>query len=204
MNSPRFSPYNVNQRGAINSEDDKNNHSNNSMLYEFTFRRFFDEAHSSENVLRSNENDSTSFSQFFQSITENEQPKSDEHKRNTPLSPSLTSMMANVTTSAHSLTDPKKHKPEINGVQTRCDLINDFLETTNQEIADENLNSFKSIFNKNNSSNQIFKPTSSNIQQPANQSSFFNKLANSNSGNNLNLNDLKENRNDDNKAPIFV
>ena len=81
------------QRGNEDHNEYKssNNYSNNPMLYEFTFRRFFDEAYSSDNLLRYNDTDSNSFSNFIKSVSKENQEKEET------MSPSLTPLNTNST-----------------------------------------------------------------------------------------------------------
>ncbi len=73
INSPRFSPYNVKC-----DTDERNNYSNNSMLYEFTFRRFFDEAYSSDNLLKYDEKSKASFSSLLESMSQSNEGRKEE------------------------------------------------------------------------------------------------------------------------------
>lgn len=116
-----------------------NNSYNNPMLYEFTFRRFFDEAHTTDSIFKHND-ESNSFKSFIKSMSnananKDEQNKEDGskkirtermdedieidedesngiHKKQSPLSPSLTNMMASVTTNSRS--PPDKYQLQSN------------------------------------------------------------------------------------------
>lgn len=102
----RFSPYNM-QRGNEDHHNEyksSNNYSNNPMLYEFTFRRFFDEAYSSDNLLRYNDTDSNSFSNFIKSVSKENQKKEET------MSPSLTPLNTNSAPGIYEETNLSKSK----------------------------------------------------------------------------------------------
>lgn len=125
------SNYNSNERFNNHNDSIMNNSSAmvNPILYEFTFRRFFDEAYSSDNFFRINNEETNSFSKYMRNISKTSENGKDEEdgKRmdseniNTDdknkqavsdksyLSPSLTQMMASVSTTSKS---PSKLAPE--------------------------------------------------------------------------------------------
>lgn len=160
------------------------------MLYEFTFRRFFDEAYSSDNFLKyDDKNSKSSFSSFIKSMSNDKGQTSGTDNYNTVLTTNLSS-------------EDSVSKPVVG--TSRSAIINDFLESTSQKmeseisqrkLAKEETMSGNSSLNTKNTANFL------NIRSQNPAPDYFGKLTSSSSSSN-NLNS-KENRNDD-QAPIFV
>jgi serine/threonine protein kinase len=205
-----------------------NNSYNNPMLYEFTFRRFFDEAHTTDSIFKHND-ESNSFKSFIKSMssannTKEEHHKEDgtkkirtermdedieidedeanaTHKKQSPLSPSLTNMMASVTTNSRS--PPEKHqlqiKQEQSGYFKYQPSVNSSVKTVSYKSTDDPFSRNKIQFKETTSDlNIIHQQTqydfANYIAKPSiNKSNYGNSENNTNSENNYNANMIYQN-----------
>jgi hypothetical protein len=198
------------------------------MLYEFTFRRFFDEAHTTDSIFKHTD-ESNSFKSFIKSMSNANAANKDEqhkdggskkirtermdedieidddesnliHKKQSPLSPSLTNMMASVSTNSRS--PPDKYQIHSNQIKLEQPAYFKYQPSTNSAS--------KPIGNKANfiedpySRNKIqFKETTSDLNimhqqtqydlanyhaKPSIKSNYVNNENNANSENNYALN----------------
>lgn len=190
------------------AEDEKANYSNNSMLYEFTFRRFFDEATQSTDTFLYDRDkmayassQAGSFTSLIRSMTTVD--KQQDHQM---IAEAQNENKEN-NTADEQLKAPISPIPSVPETTETADMLGQM------ESSDGQFSVTKQVFNGNQRQQaQIFKASDNNVllppppPPPYQLNSFINKMAvgsSSNSVNSVNA-ESKENRKEQNQAPIFV
>lgn len=190
------------------AEDEKSSYSNNSMLYEFTFRRFFDEATQSTDTflydrdkMASASSQAGSFTSLIRSMT-----AADKQQDHQMIAETQNENKENNTADYEQLKAPISPIPSVPEMTQTGDVLGQM------ESSDGQFSVTKQVFNGNQRQQaQIFKASDNNVllppPPPYQPNSFINKMAvsssSSNSVNSVNA-ESKENRKEENQAPIFV